>query len=106
MERRVGQHDAEGILIRSDRMGNGGIFLPSQNDDRPFDTQQEPFILLIYFTMLSYLLHIPAHHGKGFILTEFSGSEGRYRPLIFRITGKVKSPNAFDRKNGPFPKQV
>jgi hypothetical protein len=52
------------------------------------------------------LFHVPAHDGKGFILSELSRPQGGYGIMVLRITGEMESSQTFDSHNKSFAKEI
>jgi hypothetical protein len=96
MQRGIGKHHPQGLLKRRNGRSNGGVFFPVEENDRPFRAAQERLFFFMDMAVRSYLLEIPAHDGKGLVLPELAGSQGRDGTVVFCVANQMKTPDPFD----------
>jgi len=106
MKRGIGEHHAQGLLKRRNAWGKRRTFFPVEDDNGSLRTAQEPLLLILDVTVRLHFFHVAAHDGKGLVLSELSGSQGRDGAMVFSAANQMKTPDPFDRHDRALQEEV
>ena len=91
MKRRVGQHDANGVIARSDCRGNIRVRSAAQHNDRPSWAEQRSAFRVRNDAEAFDGGNIARHQGERLIAAAFAGPQQLHAGIVLRIAGQQKS---------------
>ena len=97
MQRRIGEHDAQALVVGCDRWRNGDSDAFAQQDDRAAWRGEERSFIIRYMTELLCSLEIAHHDRKGLHVASLALAQLCHRAFIRRIAGEVKAAESLDR---------
>ncbi len=95
MQRRIGQHDADGVVAGRNRVGKIRLRATLKNHDGPARTFKRDSIRLGHDTKFLYFRQVTRHDGKRLVAATLSVAELPHSRIILRVTGQQKTAQPF-----------